>query len=182
MRPGHTEAETVRVADVDLAHLFAVRAAPQDALPDGAQQRIYLELNKQTKFRIEELLKVELELPHTLNQFSYDQAARLLTIHKSKGIKFGSVIILGIENEEFFGKQVDKRCIFFAGVPREKRQLVLTHANQRPQPPNYNKRWDVIRKMEIDAFKKRVGSRLNSVQSALGDSSEAGKYVMDTYM
>ena len=32
VRPGHAEAETVRVADVDLAHLFAVRTAPLDAL------------------------------------------------------------------------------------------------------------------------------------------------------
>ena len=42
VRPGHAEAKTVRVADVDLPHLLAVRAAPQDALPDGAQQRIHL--------------------------------------------------------------------------------------------------------------------------------------------
>ena len=42
VRPGHAEAETVRVADVDLAHLFSVRAAPQDALPDRAQQCIHL--------------------------------------------------------------------------------------------------------------------------------------------
>ncbi|MCM2564806.1 hypothetical protein NCG91_04285 [Janthinobacterium sp. GK] len=40
VRPGHSKAETVRVAD--LAHLFAVRTASQDALPDGAQQRVHL--------------------------------------------------------------------------------------------------------------------------------------------
>ena len=40
VRSGH--AETVRVADVDLSHLFTVRATPQDALPDGAQQCIHL--------------------------------------------------------------------------------------------------------------------------------------------
>lgn len=31
VRSGHAEAETVRGADVDLAHLFTVRTAPQDA-------------------------------------------------------------------------------------------------------------------------------------------------------
>jgi hypothetical protein len=42
VRPAHAEAKTVRVANLDLAHLFIVRAAPEDALPDGAQQRIHL--------------------------------------------------------------------------------------------------------------------------------------------
>ncbi len=42
VRTGHAEAETVRVADVDLAHLFTVRAAPEDALPDEAHQRLHL--------------------------------------------------------------------------------------------------------------------------------------------
>ncbi|WP_215409397.1 hypothetical protein [Janthinobacterium sp. JC611] len=35
MRPGHAEAETVRVADVDLAHLFTVTNAKSTSLKLG---------------------------------------------------------------------------------------------------------------------------------------------------
>lgn len=71
-------------------------------------------------------------------------AARV--IHKSKGLEFDSVILLGIEAEVFFGNLTDERCVFFVGVSRAKRRLVLTHEDQRPKPPNYQKRWDVTRR------------------------------------
>jgi len=109
-----------------------------------AHTRLKVVIN-QTKTKIEELLKLEPELPLALNRFADDQAVRLLTIHKSKGLEFDSVIMLGIEREAFFGKTADERCVFFVGVSRAKRRLVLTYADQRPKPPNYQKRWDVIR-------------------------------------
>lgn len=73
---------------------------------------------------------------------------RLLTIHKSKGLEFDSVIMLGIEEEAFFGKAADERCVFFVGVSRAKRRLVLTYTDQRAKPPNYQKRSDVIRRAQ----------------------------------
>jgi superfamily I DNA/RNA helicase len=105
-----------------------------------------------TKQRIEELLKVEADLPKALQRLSDDQAVRILTIHKSKGLEFDSVIMLAVEEEIFFGDQSANRCAFFVGVSRAKRRLVLTHADQRERPSGYTKRWDVARKPQSEYF------------------------------
>lgn len=76
----------------------------------------------------------------------------MLTIHKSKGLEFDSVIMLGIEEQVFFGNATDERCVFFVGVSQAKRRLVLTYADQRPKPENYQKRWDVIRRPYSEFF------------------------------
>jgi superfamily I DNA/RNA helicase len=69
-----------------------------------------------------------------------------MTIHKSKGLEFEFVVILGVEKQAFWGKADEERCAFFVGVSRAKNRLVLTHAGVRPKPPAFNRRWDVARK------------------------------------
>ncbi len=120
--------------------------------PDYETRSRLKELIAQTKTRIEELLKTEPELPEVLRRFSDDQAVRILTIHKSKGLEFDSVIMLAVEQEVFFGSAADERCVFFVGMSRAKRRLVMTHADQRLRPPNYSKRWDVVRRPHHEYF------------------------------
>jgi len=108
------------------------------------------EVIQETKMRIEELLELEPELTKALERFSDDQAVRILTIHKSKGLEFDSVIIMAVENEIFFGDQDANRCAFFVGVSRAKRRLILTHVNQRERPNGYTKRWDVSRSEQCE--------------------------------
>ena len=100
------------------------------------------ELVRETKVRIEELLKIEADLPKALERFSDDEAVRILTIHKSKGLEFDSVIMMAIENEIFFGNQDENRCAYFVGISRAKRRLVLTHADHRVRPSGNVRRWD----------------------------------------
>ena len=90
---------------------------------------------------LEELLNIEPNLVKALARFSDDQAVRILTIHKSKGLEFDSVIILGVENETFWGKEAEERCAFFVGVSRAKRRLVLTVCKTRDTPPSNPNRW-----------------------------------------
>jgi superfamily I DNA/RNA helicase len=100
------------------------------------------EVIRDTKIRIDELLKLEPVLSIALKRFSDDQAVRILTIHKSKGLEFDSVIILAVENEIFFGNQDENRCAYFVGISRAKRRLILTYADQRERPAVHTKRWD----------------------------------------
>lgn len=100
------------------------------------------EIILETKARIEELLQIESDLPRALQRFSDDQAIRILTIHKSKGLEFDSVIIMAVEKEIFFGKPDDERCAFFVGISRAKKRLVLTNAEYRERPPGYTGRWN----------------------------------------
>ena len=104
---------------------------------------------RDTKAKIEELLKQEPDLPKALERFSDDQAVRILTIHKSKGLEFDSVIIMAVENEIFFGSQDENRCAYFVGVSRAKKRLVLTHADQRERPAKANN-WRVNRTPQIE--------------------------------
>ena len=118
--------------------------------PDYEARDRLNEVIRDTKARIEELLKVEPDLPKALVRFSDDQAVRILTIHKSKGLEFDSVIIMAVENEIFFGNQDENRCAFFVGVSRAKNRLVLTYADQRQRPADYGRRWDVIRSAQSE--------------------------------
>ena len=103
------------------------------------------EVLRNTKARIEDLLKLEPNLPKALLRFSDDQAVRILTIHKSKGLEFDSVIIMAVDNEIFFGDKDANRCAFFVGVSRAKRRLVLTHAELRDKPEDHAGRWQTHR-------------------------------------
>lgn len=113
--------------------------------PDYESHSRLGEVVRDTKARIEELLELTSNLPEALTRFSDDQAVRILTIHKSKGLEFDSTIMMAIENEIFFGDQDSNRCAFFVGVSRAKRRLVLTYALERERPQNHSGRWDVRR-------------------------------------
>ncbi len=119
--------------------------------PDYESHDRLKEVVRDTKAKIEELLELEPDLPKALERFSDDQAVRILTIHKSKGLEFDSVIIMAVENEIFFGDQDENRCAYFVGVSRAKKRLVLTYANQRERPVG-TKRWDVQRTAQNEYF------------------------------
>lgn len=112
------------------------------ALSPDYEARVRLkEVIEDTKNRIEELLKLEPDLPKALERFSDDQAVRILSIHKSKGLEFDSVVILGVEDQTFWGKADEERCAFFVGMSRAKRRLVMTVSAHRETPPSNPYRW-----------------------------------------
>lgn len=104
---------------------------------------------------IKQFLSQEADLLKALNSFGHDETVKLLTIHKSKGLEFHSVILLGIENETFWGKLEDERCAFFVGVSRAKERLILTESAERrlDSPPN---RWKTSRSAHDEFFNYRV--------------------------
>lgn len=109
--------------------------------PDYESQGRLKEIVNDAKNRIDELLKLEPDLPKALMRFSDDQAVRLLTIHKSKGLEFDSVIVLGVENQTFWGEEDAERCAYFVGISRAKRRLILTFCERRDTPPSNPRRW-----------------------------------------
>ena len=120
--------------------------------PDYESQDRLKEVVRDTKARIEELLKLEPDLPKALERFADDKAVRILTIHKSKGLEFDSVIILGVENQTFWGKPDEERCGFFVGVSRAKRRLVVTMSKHRETPPSNPYRWQEKRTPHQEFF------------------------------
>ena len=102
------------------------------------------EIVNSTTTKIQELLEKESDLIKVLKSFLDDQAIRIMTIHKSKGLEFHSVIMLAVENETFWGKKDAERCAFFVGVSRAKQRLLITYSKER-QKPEGEKRWNCYR-------------------------------------
>lgn len=120
--------------------------------PDYESTDQLREIILNTKSRIEDLLKLEPNLIKALERFSDDQAVRILTIHKSKGLEFDSVIILGVENQTFWGKPDEERCSFFVGISRAKRRLIMTSCAERERPPFYTNLWHIQRTLHSEFF------------------------------
>ncbi|MCT1365044.1 MULTISPECIES: ATP-dependent helicase [unclassified Microbacterium] len=83
-----------------------------------------------------------------LARLSGVDAVRILTIHKSKGLEFEKVVMLGTEEETHWGPQREAECIFFVGISRAKTELVMTTARHRPTPVGLagRGRWDEHRR------------------------------------
>lgn len=77
-----------------------------------------------------------------LKRLSGKEAVRFLTIHKCKGLEFDKVIILGVENEMFWGDQSDALAAYFVAISRAKTHLVLTWTRFRSRPTGHRGRWD----------------------------------------
>lgn len=120
--------------------------------PDYESTDRLREIILNTKSRIEDLLKLEPNLIKALERFSDDQAVRILTIHKSKGLEFDSVIILGVEDQTFWGKPDEERCSFFVGISRAKRRLIMTSCTERERPPFYTNLWHIQRTLHSEFF------------------------------
>lgn len=104
------------------------------------------EIIRDLKKHIDEALEQEPDLIKALSQMSDDQSIRILTVHKSKGLEFDSVILLGVEQEAYWGNDTHEvRCTFFVGISRAKRRLVVTTVKTRDKLADINS-WRTARR------------------------------------
>lgn len=104
------------------------------------------EIIRDLKQHIDDALGQEPDLLKALSQLSDDQSIRILTVHKSKGLEFDSVILLGVEQEAYWGHDIHEvRCTFFVGISRAKRRLVVTTAKTRDKLADINS-WRTVRR------------------------------------
>lgn len=116
--------------------------------------------NKNNMFRLIKLLFEQLQQRFN-PQLSMEEITRvlyetkgvhILTIHKSKGLEFDTVIIQGIERETFWGEEDSNRSDFFVGISRAKNRLILTNCKLRERPIDFPRRWDVDRSSYQEFF------------------------------
>ena len=108
---------------------------------DYAQGNRLDQLIEDTVGRISNLLEEGTELSAALTAFSADRAVRIMSIHKSKGLEFDTVIMMGVEEETFWGKIDEERSAYFVGISRAKNRLLLTVCDHRDRPegaPRWN--------------------------------------------
>ena len=117
---------------------------------DYAQGNRLQQLVADTVNRVHDLLKDGDDAAVALASFSGDEAVRIMSIHKSKGLEFNTVIVLGVEEETFWGEAEEERSAYFVGVSRAKHSLILTVCEHREKPDGA-RFWRSVRK-EYDEF------------------------------
>lgn len=80
-----------------------------------------------------------------LASFLGDRAVKIMSIHKSKGLEFDTVVVLGVEKQTFWGDQGAERSAYFVGISRAKRRLCLTACKERFRPAGANNNWSIVR-------------------------------------
>lgn len=122
-----------------------VGLSPEYAQGDYLQQQV-----DATIARVHSLLTEGEDATTALASFSGDRAVRIMSIHKSKGLEYDTVVVLGVESQTFWGEQDAERSAFFVGISRAKRRLYLTICKEREKPEGA-RYWKVAR-TEHDEF------------------------------
>jgi superfamily I DNA/RNA helicase len=142
--------------ETDLADLDDLRAIVDEllgivghdavvGLSSEYAQGDYLQLQVDaTIARVHSLLAEGEDATTALASFSGDRAVRIMSIHKSKGLEYDTVVVLGVESQTFWGEQDAERSAFFVGISRAKRRLYLTVCEEREQPEGA-RYWKVAR-------------------------------------
>lgn len=69
-----------------------------------------------------------------IERFKGEYTIPIMSIHKSKGLEFNTIIMLGVEGSAFWGirqNPSEELCNFFVAVSRAKENLFFTYSNER---------------------------------------------------
>jgi superfamily I DNA/RNA helicase len=101
------------------------------------------QLIEQTNAAFQEELDKDGDPVAAMIRLSEEDAVRILTIHKSKGLEFEKVVVFGVERQFFWGGTIERyRSEFFVAISRAKNELILTHSQRRPRPTGGPPKWD----------------------------------------
>ncbi|MBZ9726282.1 ATP-dependent helicase [Mesorhizobium sp. CO1-1-11] len=146
----------IRLGQLDLAARDALAALAQALVSAlGRETVVALSPEYARAGRLEEVIGTCVDLLHeqlaaepnivkALKAFSTDRAVRVMTIHKSKGLEFRTVIVLGVEEQTFWGNADTERRAFFVACSRAKERLFLTTCSTRTRPAGAGN-WSVNR-------------------------------------
>lgn len=148
--------ERIATGEADLEELDDLQAIVQEVLdavgldaviglsPDYGQGNYLQQQIEATIERVHTLLLDADDPAAAMAAFAGDRAVRIMSIHKSKGLEYDTVVLLGVERQTFWGKEEEERSAYFVGISRAKRRLYLTVCGQR-EPPAGAKYWKVDR-------------------------------------
>lgn len=85
-----------------------------------------------------------------LDQVAGKDTIPVMTVHKSKGLEYHTVIFLGLEDQAFwsFDRQPDEdKCTFFVALSRAKERVVFTFSGLRKN------KWDQMEQQNLSKIK-----------------------------
>ncbi|MGF0540661.1 UvrD-helicase domain-containing protein [Agrobacterium sp. ES01] len=105
--------------------------------------------------RLHVVLSNEPDIGLALSAFSADRAVRVMSIHKSKGLEFDTVIVIGVEAQTFWSNPVDERSAYFVAISRAKERLILSVAAHRERPEGWpsHRLWGSARQPHAEFLK-----------------------------
>ena len=90
-----------------------------------------------------EKLNARLDFKYALEVFLGENVIPIMTIHKSKGLEFKKVIILGVEPDAYFGneeEQIENQKTIFVGFSRAIEEVIITRCFYRED--KYARVWE----------------------------------------
>ena len=104
------------------------------------------QLIEQTITAFQEELDQDGDPVAALMRLSEEDAVRILTIHKCKGLEFEKVVVFGVEGQFYWGGTIETyRSEFFVAISRAKNELLLTWSQRRSRPSGAHYRWQELR-------------------------------------
>lgn len=105
--------------------------------------------------RLHVVLSNEPDIGLALSAFSADRAVRVMSIHKSKGLEFDTVIVMGVEAQTFWSNPGDERSAYFVAISRAKERLILSVAAHRERPEGWpsHRLWGSARQPHAEFLK-----------------------------
>lgn len=144
---------TVRAADFDAAEYaswsplinsflkFVTRPSLNALSPSYRQGTRLNDVIKEAAGAFKRELAIDGDPIAALDRLSEEDAIRILTVHKCKGLEFEKVVVFGVEPQFFWGNDNDVKSEFFVAISRAKDELVLTTARHRTMPDGASIRW-----------------------------------------
>lgn len=87
-----------------------------------------------------------------LDEFEGVGIVPLLTVHKSKGLEFDTVIFVGLDDRawwSFVNNEVEGRSTFFVAFSRAKRRVLFTYCEARGKRHKIQSLYDLLRRAEV---------------------------------
>ncbi|WP_197035419.1 3'-5' exonuclease [Paenibacillus sp. UNC451MF] len=73
----------------------------------------------------------------SIQRFKGSHSIPIMSIHKSKGLEYKAVFLIGLEDSAFFGSNMDEElCTFFVAVSRAIEHLYITRCVKRNDEGN----------------------------------------------
>jgi DNA helicase-2/ATP-dependent DNA helicase PcrA len=115
---------------------FVGREAFQALHPQYAQGDYYRTTVGQLVSYLAQFRKT-MEWDEALDELEGTNAVPIMTIHKSKGLEYQTVVFVGFEDSAFWNfhkKPTEETCTFFVAFSRAKNRVVFTFCEHRAKP------------------------------------------------
>ena len=151
-------------AIIDMIVEFLGEGNIKSAYPECRQGTWYTQVKDDVVKHLLERCQENPDWPTALDDFEGKNSVPLLTIHKSKGLEYHTVIFLALDDEAWWTFRLDPeetRSTFFVAFSRAKQKVIFTYCKERGSRTKISSLYDTLVKAGVPIRKA------NSVQPGI---------------